>query len=53
MSYYESYLDEDLLNEDLLNEDLLESYGESFDESRLNRRPFSRINRVQTSIASL
>jgi hypothetical protein len=28
MSYYESYLDEDLLNEDLL-----ESYGESFDES--------------------
>lgn len=44
MSYYESYLDEDLLNEDLLNEDLLESYGESFDESRSNRRPFSRIN---------
>ena len=44
MSYYESYLDEDLLNEDLLNEDLLESYGESFDEARPNRRPFNRIN---------
>jgi hypothetical protein len=39
MSYYESYLDEDLLNEDLL-----ESYGENFDESRSNRRTFSRIN---------
>ena len=44
MSYYESYLDEDLLNEDLLNEDLLESYGESFDEARPNRRPYNRIN---------
>ncbi len=38
MNNYESYLDEDLLNEDLLNEDLLES----FDESRSDRRPFSR-----------
>jgi hypothetical protein len=49
MSYYESYLDEDLLNEDLLNEDLLESYGESFDESRSNRRPFSR--RINPSVS--
>ncbi|WP_310554753.1 hypothetical protein [Flavobacterium sp.] len=49
MSYYESYLDEDLLNEDLLNEDLLESYGESFDESRSNRRPFAR--RINPSVS--
>lgn len=49
MSYYESYLDEDLLNEDLLNEDLLESYGESFDEARSNRRPFAR--RINPSVS--
>lgn len=49
MSYYESYLDEDLLNEDLLNEDLLESYGESFDEARPNRRPLAR--RINPSVS--
>lgn len=42
MSYFESYLDEDLLNEDyfnedLLGEDLLESYGESYDEAAKKR----------------
>jgi len=42
MSYFESYLDEDLLNEDyfnedLLGEDLLESYDESYDEASKKR----------------
>jgi hypothetical protein len=42
MSYFESYLDEDLLNEDyfnedLLGEDLLESYDESYDEAAKKR----------------
>jgi hypothetical protein len=40
----EDLLNEDLLNEDLLNEDLLESFDESFDESRrLGRRSFAPI----------
>ena len=42
MSYFESYLDEDLLNEDyfnedLLGEDLLENYDESYDEAAKKR----------------
>ena len=56
MSYFESYLDEDLLNEDyfnedLLGEDLLESYDESFDEAAKRRRPSTRGIRPNVSSA--
>lgn len=56
MSYFESYLDEDLLNEDyfnedLLSEDLLESYDESFDEAAKRRRPSTRTIRPNVSSA--
>lgn len=56
MSYFESYLDEDLLNEDyfnedLLNEDLLESYDESYDEAAKRRRPSTRGIRPNVSSA--
>jgi hypothetical protein len=56
MSYFESYLDEDLLNEDyytedLLSEDLLESYDESFDEAAKRRRPSTRPIRPSVSSA--
>lgn len=56
MSYFESYLDEDLLNEDyfnedLLNEDLLESYDESYDEAAKRRRPSARGIRPNVSSA--
>ena len=56
MSYFESYLDEDLLNEDyfnedLLGEDLLESYDESFDEATKRRRPSTRGIRPNVSSA--
>ncbi|KAF2506864.1 hypothetical protein EYY60_20320 [Flavobacterium zhairuonense] len=54
MSYFESYLDEDLLNEDyfnedLLSEDLLESYDESYDEA-VKKKPF--IKGIKPSISS-
>ncbi|OXA78900.1 hypothetical protein SAMN05444397_10867 [Flavobacterium aquidurense] len=56
MSYFESYLDEDLLNEDyfnedLLGEDLLESYDESYDEAAKRRRPSTRGIRPNVSSA--
>lgn len=56
MSYFESYLDEDLLNEDyfnedLLSEDLLESYDESYDEAAKRRRPSTRGIRPNVSSA--
>ncbi|KAF2337018.1 hypothetical protein [Flavobacterium daemonense] len=56
MSYFESYLDEDLLNEDyfnedLLSEDLLESYDESYDEAAKRRRPSTRSIRPNVSSA--
>ncbi|MTH16634.1 hypothetical protein [Flavobacterium sp. LC2016-01] len=56
MSYFESYLDEDLLNEnyfneDLLSEDLLESYDESYDEAARGRRPLTRGIRPNVSSA--
>ncbi len=56
MSYFESYLDEDLLNEDyfnedLLSEDLLESYDESYDEAARRRRPSTRGIRPNVSSA--
>lgn len=56
MSYFESYLDEDLLNEDyfnedLLGEDLLESYDESYDEAAKRRRPSTRSIRPNVSSA--
>jgi hypothetical protein len=55
MSYFESYLDEDLLNEDyfnedLLSEDLLESYDESYDEAA-KKRPFIKGIRPNVSSA--
>ncbi|MDQ6472770.1 hypothetical protein RB619_19190 [Flavobacterium sp. LHD-80] len=54
MSYFESYLDEDLLNEDyfsedLLSEDLLESYDESYDEAS-KKRPF--IKGIKPNVSS-
>ena len=56
MSYFESYLDEDLLNEDyynedLLSEDLLENFDESFDEAAKRRRPSTRSIRPNVSSA--